>query len=71
MENKITGLSPNQAFADVKGLTALRIAEKRQNTSPEWLAIFHKLVNKVVRDTAAARTETVEEIYEDAVEHQG
>ena len=70
VNDRVTEISPTQMIPGIKGLTALQIAEKRQNTSLEWLVMFRKLIDKVAQDTAAAGIVNTEEVYEDAVEHQ-
>ena len=53
------------------GLTALEIAEQKIDVTPEWLAMFHKLLHKVEFPDDAAHTgnaQTVEEEFHDAVE---
>ena len=75
-DERITGFSPTQRLKNLTGLTALQIAERRVDVSPEWLAMFRKLVHGVdfqeskIQMTEEARAGEIEEFH-DAIEHQG
>ena len=47
IKDTVTNSSPNQTAMNVVGLTALEIAGRRSNVTPEWLAMFQKLQNKI------------------------
>ena len=72
--DKVTGSSPLHVMKDLKGLTALQIAEKRRDVSPEWLEIFRKLIRGVElpesKTPLSSPPGEVEE-FEDALEDQG
>ena len=74
-DEKITGISPTQKLENLTGLTALQIAVRRVDVSPEWLAMFRKLVRGIdfpeskIRMTEEAGAGEIEEYY-DAIEHQ-
>ena len=71
-EDRITGASPNQRFK-VKGLTALEIAEQRKDVTPEWRAMFRKLVHGIrFPESKSPELSTAEETeeFEDALENQ-
>ncbi|KAL9118605.1 MAG: hypothetical protein Q9187_004848 [Circinaria calcarea] len=71
-EDRITGVSPQQIFK-VKGLTALEIAEQRTDVTPEWRAMFRKLVHGIrFPESKGPELSTVEETeeFEDALESQ-
>ena len=46
-KDTVTGTSPTQIHTNVIDLTALEIAEQRTDVTPEWLAMFRKLMHKV------------------------
>ena len=73
VEDRITGVSPSQTSKGLIGLTALEIAERRTDVTPEWLDIFRKLVHEIKFPEDRASTDHVsEEVeeFEDAVENQ-
>ena len=71
-EDRIIGTSPNQKLK-VKGLTALEIAEQRTDVTPEWRAMFRKLVHGIrfpeSKNQQLPTTDEIEE-FEDALEQQ-
>ena len=62
-EERTNSISPRQIMKNLKGLTALQIAEQRLDVSPDWLDMFRKLVRGVKNNNA--------EEYHDALERQG
>ena len=76
IEDKVTKSSPLHTLKNLKGLTALQIAEQKRNESLEWLAMFRKLIRGVefpeskIADVDTHQIAEVEE-FEDALESQG
>ena len=71
-EDRVIGVSPTQRFK-VKGLTALEIAEKRKDVTPEWRVMFRKLVHGIrFPESKSPELSTAEETeeFEDALESQ-
>ena len=80
-EDTLTGCATTQALKGLKGLTALEIAERRPNMSPEWLTMCQTLIrgiefpsSKVSEaatglDIAEDAEEEMEE-FQDATEYQ-
>ena len=70
--DKVTRSSPVHELKNLKGLTALQIAEQRRNESPEWVAMFRKLICGVdFPETKAPLSSLPSEVekFEDALEH--
>ena len=70
--DKVATASDSQSMK-VKGLTALEIAERRQDVSTEWLDMFRKLVQKIRDPKSTTRVNPVldeEDAFHDAQEHQ-
>ena len=71
---RVNVTSPTQKTANIKGLTALEIAEHCNDVGPEWLAAFRQLVHDIEFPGSGARMEEQpeeDEEFEDALEHQG
>ena len=47
VNDKVTTLAPRQTMRNLKGLTAFQIAERRVDTSLEWLAMFQNLIHRI------------------------
>ena len=81
-KDKVTDSSVTQTIKNIKGLTALQVAERRPNISSEWLTMFRKLIrgiefpeSKIQGAPIAAETEEEAETgevddFQDAMEHQ-
>ena len=46
-EHRVTSHSHNQRFKDMKGLTALQVAGRRDDVTPEWQAMFRELIDGI------------------------
>ena len=69
---KVTATSHTQKMRNIKGLTALQIAEKRTDVTEEWRGVFRKLVHGIqhpeLKSPINIGDETEE--FEDALEQQ-
>ena len=75
VEDKVMGISPVHSSREVKGLSAIQIAEQRPDGTPGWLAMFRKLVRDIESKdgdkTSLVNIEDTEtEVFEDTVVHQ-
>ena len=75
VQDIITGISSSQTMKGLVGLTALQIAERRKDVTPEWLDTFRKQVHEVeFLESRPSTDDTAEEVeetdFEDAVENQ-
>ena len=73
VEDKVIGISPQQALEGLKGLTALQIAEKRPDMGAEWLDMFRKLHHRMGQPESKPSVDTdLDELedFQDALEHQ-
>ena len=76
--DRVSAISPSQTSNNVVGSTALQIAERRPNVTPEWLDAFHDLVRHVASSSQSGDRESTpvcemeEDLveFEDAVEYQ-
>ena len=68
----VNGTSPIQRMKDIKALTALQIAEKRSDVTPEWKDMFRKLVRGIEHPESKSPIEVIDEIdeFQDAAEQQ-
>ena len=72
-QDTVVGESPAQILLNVVGLTALEIGERRDDVSPEWLAMFHKLLHKIENPGDSLHTSVTareEEQFHDSLEFQ-
>ena len=72
LHDRATTISPLQRMKDIKGLTALQIAEKRPDVTPEWRDMFRKLVHGIEYPESKLPIEVIGEIeeFQDADEQQ-
>ena len=77
VQDRVTGFSDYQKVKGLVGLTALQIAEKRQDATPEWMDAFRLLIQGVEFPETRPRAhdldqdDDVAEQFADALEHQG
>ena len=75
LEDRVTAYSSEHMPKDVRGCTAIEIAEAKHRDNPEWLEAFQKVLRNV-GPSGDSQIQTVpvtveeEEIFEDAVERQ-
>ena len=72
LSQRVKATSPTQKIANIKGLTALEIAERRKGVSSEWLATFRQLVHEIEHPESGVSVggQPEEDDFEDALEHQ-
>ena len=74
VKDRVTGVSPTRTSRDIIGLTALEIAERRTDVTPEWLKTFQELVHEIESPAcrASSADNTLEETddFEDALENE-
>ena len=75
VQDRVASFSIHQKVKGLVGLTALQIAEQRQDVTPEWMNMFRQLVRDVkfpeTRLGAHGLNDDCAHSFEDALEHQG
>ena len=75
IEDRVTGPSYRQRFKNMKNMDALDIANLRDDVSPEWHAMFRKLVNGIKYPESKLAETTSNDVdideFHDALEHIG
>ena len=71
IHDRITSISHSQTLKGVIGLTALEVARRRLDVTPEWLDVFQKLVHEIEFPEQRSSTDFAEtEDFQDALESQ-
>ena len=77
VQDRVTGVSSTQTTKDFIGLTALEIAKRRTDVTPEWLDTFRQLIHEIEFPASSGASSftnhtvvETEDFYEDALENQ-
>ena len=71
--DRVTGVRPDQTSKGLIGLSALQIAEQREDVTSEWMDLFRQIIRGVEDPESRSRTHDLEsglDHFEDALEHQ-
>ena len=73
VRDRVTGFSDYQKVKGLVGLTALQIAEQRQDATPEWMDKFRQLIRSIESPETRSRAhdlgDDVTEEFQDALEY--